>query len=393
MRPNVGAWLLAVSAIMVVAGTAFAQTDTTRTAPPSMAPPPPVTGTEPDFPRGRISGLVFGDLYYNVAGDPTHTYSPTGADLGKAYIDGNLAAPTPIITKDLNGAQLRRIYFQLDNDLSIKYSTRFRLEADSRELTTGGKIGVFVKAAYLQAKNWIPRGNAFIGMTSTPTFENSEEFWGYRAIEKTIVDFRGLSPASDLGVSLKGFLDGGHKVGYSGMLGTDTGQRPENNRQKRAYLSIPLRPVEDLRIEPYVDYEWIRTSTGEQDRALYKVFAGYELKRAAIGGEVFKQVVHGTNAAPDTYVYPVGYSVFARFAGMQKLHGYLRYDKFQPNTEAANRVDQNLYIAGLDWEPYKDVHFMPNIESMQYDARGTALAPSHHETQARITFYYRFSKP
>jgi hypothetical protein len=80
---------------------------------------------EPDFPRGRIVA-VFADLYYNVSGDPTHHYT-AGAD-SKSYIDGN---GTPI-TKDLNGAQIRRIYFQLDNDLSIKYSTRFRLEADSR---------------------------------------------------------------------------------------------------------------------------------------------------------------------------------------------------------------------------------------------------------------------
>ena len=41
-----------------------------------------VPATEPDFPRGRISGYLFGDLYYNVTGDPVHTYSgpvPLGA--------------------------------------------------------------------------------------------------------------------------------------------------------------------------------------------------------------------------------------------------------------------------------------------------------------------------
>jgi hypothetical protein len=381
MRPNAVAWLLAISAI-VTAGSARAQQDTTRTIP--LPPPAPVTGTEPDFPRGRISGLVFGDLYYNVVGDPTHHYNATGADSGKSYIDGS-GVP---ITKDLNGTQIRRVYLQLDNDLSIKYSTRFRLEADSKELTSGGKIGVFVKAAYLQAKDWIPRGNAFIGMANTPTFENSEEFWGYRVIEKTITDYRGLGSSSDLGLLFKGYADAGHKIGYSGMLGNDSGQKPETNRQKRAYLAVPLRLIEDLRIEPYVDYEWIRTSAGERDRVLYKIFAGYEFKRMALGGEVFKQVIHNP-----VYTYPVGFSLFARFTGTAKLHGYARWDRFQPNTKAADRVDQDLYIAGLDWEPYKDVHFMPNIESMQYNAQGTADPPSHHDTQARLTFYYRFSKP
>jgi hypothetical protein len=40
---------------------------------------------------------------------------------------------------------------------------------------------------------------------------------------------------------------------------------------------------------------------------------------------------------------------------------------------AANRVDSDLYIAGLDWEPLKDVHLMPNVEATQYHARGTAV--------------------
>src|SRR5262245_6630923 len=78
-------------------------TDSTAVAPPEgsepqvLTPPPvPVVQTEPDFPRGRISGYMFGDAYYNVSGDPTHTYSGS-ADLGKVNVDG-----TPNITRDLN---------------------------------------------------------------------------------------------------------------------------------------------------------------------------------------------------------------------------------------------------------------------------------------------------
>jgi len=39
------------------------------------------------------------------------------------------------------------------------------------------------------------------------------------------------------------------------------------------------------------------------------------------------------------------------------------------------------------------VHVMPNVELTQYHSRGTALAPAHHDLQARVTFYWRFSKP
>ena len=355
-----------------------------QAAPEGTPPSPqliPVQQTEPDFPRGRISGYMFGDVYYNASGDPVHTYSGS-TDLGKVNVDGN--GP---ITKDLNGIQLRRAYFQLDNDLSIKFSTRFRLEVDGKELTSGGKLGVFVKAAYLQVKNLVPRGNFFFGELSTPTFENSEEFWQYRSIEKTIADFRGVSPSADLGIEMKGFADAGHKIGYSAMIGDGNGQKPENNRYKRFYLSLPLSPIRDLKLEPYVDYEH---GVAKGDRALYKLFAGYELKRGAIGAEIVDQVIHsstGPNAEP------FGFSVFGRLAPSPTLAAYARYDRWQPNTRAANRVDSDLYIAGLDWQPYKDVHVMPNVEATQYRARGTAVAPAHHDVQGRLTFYYKFSKP
>jgi len=378
---------VALLAAFAIPWTAQAQqADSTGSATPDntvLTPPPvPVTQTDPDFPRGRISGYMFGDAYYNVTGDPAHHYTAAGVDSDQVNIDTNKN-----IGRDLNGVQLRRVYFQLDNDLSVKYSTRFRLEMDSKELTSGGKLGVFVKNAYLQAKNVIPRGNFFFGEITTPTFENSEEFWQYRSVEKTIVDFRGLSPSSDLGIEMKGFVDGGHKIGYSAMVGDGPGQKPETNRYKRVYLAVPLLPIHDLRIEPYADYEWGVNGT---DRALYKLFAGYELKKAAIGAELVDAVSH-SRVAPNTE--PRGFSVFARMTPMPTLGGYLRLDRWQPNKRTPNRVDTDLIIAGLDWQPYKDVHVMPNVESAQYRAQGTAVAPAHHDTQARLTFYYRFSKP
>jgi hypothetical protein len=384
MRSKVA--IVAFLATFAIPWTAQAQqADSTNVTTPEgtvLTPPPiPVTPTEPDFPRGRISGYMFGDAYYNVTGDPAHNYSGT-ADLDKVNIDG-----TPNIGKDLNGVQLRRAYFQVDNDLSVKYSTRFRLEMDGKELTSGGKLGVFVKNAYLQAKNVIPRGNFFFGEITTPTFENSEEFWQYRSIEKTIVDFRGVAPSSDLGIEMKGFVDGGHKIGYSGMVGNGQGQKPETNRYKRLYLAVPILPIHDLRIEPYVDYEW---GVAGADRAVYKVFAGYELKKGAIGAEFVDAVAH-SRVAPSTE--PRGLSVFARMMPTPTLGGFLRYDRWNPNKRADDRVDSDLIIGGLDWQPYKDVHVMPNVESEQYRAQGTAVAPAHHDTQARVTFYYRFSKP
>jgi hypothetical protein len=348
-----------------------------------------VPSTEPDYPRGRISGLVFGDLYYNVVGDPEHRYNSSGADSGLANIDGStLPSGTPRnVTQDLNGIQIRRIYLQGDNDLSAKVSTRWRFETDSKELTTPGlKISTFIKNAYIQVKNVVPGGSALFGMLTTPIFETADEAWGYRPIEKTIADFRGLASSSDLGIQMKGFLDADHRIGYSAMVGTGTGQRPENNRYKRYYLAVPLRLIEGFTLEPYVDYEDFPSVA---ERATYKALAAYEFRMFAIGSEVVSQVRHTSGATTE----PFGLSVFARGKMGTALSGYARFDRWQTDTRAANRVDSDLYIAGLDWEPLKDLHLMPNVEATQYHARGAGVAPPTHDLQARMTVYYRWTKP
>ncbi len=369
---------LALLAILALAAPALAQ------APPDTAAAPPaspVTPTAPDFPRGRISGYVFGDVYDNLAGDPRHAYDAAGNDSAQANIDGK-----KVIGRDLNGIQVRRIYFQLDNDLSIRWSSRFRLEADGRSLTSDGRIAVAVKAAYLQARNVLPRADLFFGVIATPTWENAEDYWAYRPIEKTVADFRGLGPAADLGVELKGYADPDHHVGYAAMLGDGSGNKPETNRDKRAYFALPLR-WGAARLEPYVDYENVFNG---HDRATYKVFAGWDVKHGAIGAEAVQQVAHRPVGA---FTDMRAYSLFARWAASERLGAFARADLWQPDRNAANRVDQVLWIGGLDWQPYKDVHVMPNVEAMQYHAVGTGVAPPHHDVQARVTLFWKFAKP
>ena len=369
--------------------------DSASAPPPVAAPPTPPT--PPDFPRGRISGYMFGDLYYNVVGDPNHVYDANGADLGKPSIDAT-AKP---ITADLNGFQMRRVYFQLDNDLSIKYSTRFRLEADSKSLTSDGKLGVAVKAAYLQAKSVLPRNDFYFGVMATPTFENSEEFWQYRSIEKTIADFRGVAPSADVGIELKGYADPGHRVGWAAMVGNGLGQKPEADRYKRYYFALPMR-FGDLRVQPYADYENVHltlkdavppvdTVSGNYDRATYMLFAGYEFKRVALGFEGVDRILHRPLGGNQN---PAGASFFGRGTVTPTIAAFARFDYWWADRNLPNRVDSQLWIAGFDWQFFKDVHVEPNVEATQYVEVGSpASVPAHHDLQARITFYYKFSKP
>lgn len=369
---------------------ASAAPDSSATAPPPVVVAAP---TPPDFPRGKISGYMFGDLYYNLVGDPHHLYDTKGVDQGQVNIDGKKA-----IGKDLNGTQLRRAYFQLDNDLTARFSTRFRLEMDGKELSSGGKLGVFVKNAYLLSKSVLPRCDLYFGELTTPTFETSEAFWQYRSIEKTMIDFLGLRPSSDLGLELKGYADPAHHIGYAAMMGDGPGQKPETDRFKTWYLAVPAR-FGDLRVEPYVDYQSVRANPNKTvvsdtvavlDQATYKLFTGYEFKRWAVGAEVFTRLNHG-GAKPNAELR--GLSLFGRGTLRPTLAVFARFDGLKNDIHTAKRVDPQMWIAGVDWQPLKDIHIMPNVEATQYVAQGGAVVPPHHDLQARVTFYYLFSRP
>jgi hypothetical protein len=85
-----------------------------------------------------------------------------------------------------------------------------------------------------------------------------------------------------------------------------------------------------------------------------------------------------------TDAIPFGYSVFAR--GMivkDKLGYFARYDSFDQDLNyraqdippVYNRstmfqnYDEQFFVAGFDWSPHKNIHFMPNIWINSYSAK------------------------
>jgi hypothetical protein len=389
-------WFLALALLFFASSSALAADPDSTASPSSAAASISIPQTPPDYPKVRLSGEFFLDGYYNVSGDPHHGYNAAGVDSGQAYIDGNKP-----ITRDLNGFQVRRVYFTFDDDFTPKFGTRFRLEADGKSLTADGKFSMFVKNAVAQIKNLYAVRDSFqFGLIQTPTFENSEVFWQYRSLEKTIADFRGLAPSSDLGAALKGYVDPNYHFGYSFMVGTGTGQKPETDRGKHVYLALPLR-FGDLHLEPYYDYQSVRVTPAaiNNDQNMYKLFAGYELKHTGIGLEALSRVLHKGAAATQEQR---GLSVFVRQVVDPKLSAVARFDNWMPDKRATNRVDQQLYIGALDWQPFKDshsasslelLHIEPTLEWIHYQSKGTAVAPAHDDGQARVTFFYRFNKP
>lgn len=323
----------------------------------------------------RFSGVMFGDYFYNVRRDANLNALPNVATPGKTAEQA---------------FQFRRIYFTYDSDFSGNFSTRFRLEADQSALSSDGKISVFVKDAYLRWKNIFAGSDLFFGIQPTPAFEISESVWGYRSLEKTILDHRGIVNSRDLGVSLRGKLVESGVLQYWLLIADGNGNRPENDKYKRYYAHIHIKPTQHLQLTFYADYNarpqianpFSSGSKINNEIITYAAFVGYGIPASLnVGVESFLQTTaNGYNTGASlTTKHAGGISVFGSALISEQVELLARFDYFDPNLENDAKGDsRNFVLGGLAWKVDKNVSLIPNVlyESYEKLPNGTSYNSS-----------------
>ncbi|MBI4366057.1 MAG: hypothetical protein HY543_04480 [Deltaproteobacteria bacterium] len=301
---------------------------------------------------GKISGVVFGDFawfvrYHTVAGSTTNWEKKTAF-------------------------WIRRAYFTYDHTFDEHFSGRFRLEAVSGDFDDNGGVAdilrPFVKEASLK---WKPNNHRVsVGMIPTPTWIGLvEDHWGYRSVEKTPLDLQGFGSAVDLGVSADGsFMDG--KISYAAVVGNGSGTRWEINSDKKFYGALTVKPVEDLAIQAYGDYE---TGTGHTDRFNLQGFVGYTREKWRLGALFNYRHVQLAAGGSQKIKLISGHGAFRI---VKRLWGFARVDHlFDPNP-GGNTIQYlpfhetakpTLAVAGLDFEARKNIHILPNVETIFYN--------------------------
>ncbi|MBI3788531.1 MAG: hypothetical protein HY276_09805 [Ignavibacteriales bacterium] len=321
-------------------------------------------------PGGKFSGLMFGDYFYNV--DQRDTTK-----------------------KDMNGFQFRRIYFTYDYAIAENFNTRFRLEADQSANTSNGKIGVFVKDAYLQWKNIFQGSDLFFGISPTPAYDISEGAWGYRSLEKTIMDLRGVVPSRDFGLDIKGKFDDGGTANYWLKFGNNSANSPETDKYKRYYANFQFKLTPQFQFTIYGDYDTRANKIDSFDkqgksnnRSTLAGFINYaEKDKYSLGVEGFYQTIQNNfknspaAALQDQKVS--GISLFAWYAVSNDIRLVGRFDTYDPNGDV-DKDGISLLILAVDYIPAKNVHCMPNLYLQSYQSDGAS------DVIARITFYYQF---
>jgi len=337
--------------------------------------------------KGKFSGLVFGDYFYNLQRD-------TNIMTLKDVANGG--------TQDVHGLRLRRIYFTYDYKISDKLNTRFRLESDETQFTSSLKgaassFGMFVKDAYL-SWSFHSNHNITIGIQDPPTFVISESFWNNRFHEKTIMNLRGYS-SRDLGITLKGKIDDAGIFNYRVMAGNGSASIPENDKYKNYYGHLEVKPVSGMSIVAYGDYKSRKKITDiYQNKSVSNnistaaLFVGYRQKdKFSFGLETFYRFTeNGYDNKTDSLFADaegLGLSVFATVNINPKNALFGRFDYYDPDTNTTSNL-RNMMFFGLNHKVDDKFIISPNIVVETYEkAENTDIKNS---ITPRLTFFWSF---
>ncbi len=361
-------------------------------------------------PTQTFSATVYMDYRYFLSNAGPITLKPT--DPTVAYLNNQFV--------------FRRAYFTYENKINDFLSFRFRLDADNTANVTGvalsgspvsgvtltkdDKLRPFIKNLYVQWSGFLlPDMTLRVGMEETLTFKIAEDKWGYRSVAKTLLDgFKDITgtdiraSSADIGASLQGspvkYLRYGVQVvnggGYSHL---------ETDKYKKVEGNIQLIPVSGFSIVGYMDSEHQQYKANalgltSPKAYTYKLDSYFEMvKGLVLGGEWFtykndlNQAVNPDSEAQGIYKTS-GWSAFGRYALMDKLNAFARYDSYVPNS--FNRAkDIKLAILGLDWAPlHSSFKLQPNIWIYSYKdgTQYKATATSNSDVQFNLTFFLSF---
>lgn len=387
-------------------------------------------------PQRRVWGYSFGDYYYDA-------HSPASGSQGK---ENNYSG----VPTYRNAFQFRRIYLGYDYEITKKFKAELLLASEPSANTSAatgtsiqnsdnlvdGKMSFFIKNINIRARDIWTGTDFVIGELSTPGFalnepgtnaptSLSETTWGYRSIERTITDFH-KNNSYDVGAALQGTFDPTTKnFGYVLMVSDNSSASllsaaNANTGFYKIFYGDIWGKFANNHIYADIYFHTARTApataaVGGQSNTMYKLFVAYLSKPFNLGVEAYTQNFDNglLDKTTSTVVSPTtqGLSIWVRGAISGSWNYFARYDSYNPYTDFAGTdaytvetnyssfdptTKEHFVTFGLDYNPTKNVHFMPNIWFDQYidntATTTTGYVPNNHTLVYRLTFFFTFGK-
>jgi len=373
----------------------------------------------------NLWGLVFGDYAFKSQND---TLSRGGGNVQykgtNALNSNNIASasnPVPANVQS-NAFQIRRVYLGYDYNFAKNFSASVVL-ANEQTLLPNNQNTTYLKYAYLKWANIWKGSDLVFGQFQTASYSADygvSPLWGYRAVERTILDLHNIDASTDLGISLQGKIwqkrnipDSARPafVGYYLQLGNGNSATPETDPYKKVRVNLYTALLnQKLVLGLYGDYSTQQYSPYHTSNTTFNAYVSYQSRAFHIGVEVFRQTnqnsdiyklynpeTHKTGSTNDTASgVQTGISVFGSARIIKnKLNLFARCDFYNPDTKwntnnvylkaysgiSGNNLSsttfytQTFVTTGLDWTPNKRFHIIPNFWYNAYNSMMSSSGP------------------
>jgi len=301
-----------------------------------------------------ISGLAFGD-YYVV---PSHH---------DERVEG------------MNGFWIRRGYLTVDRALSDELFARIRFELNQAgDFRTNATLEPYVKDAFIRWRR-SPALELYIGLSPSPAIETVERVWGYRSVEKTVLDLHRVIATRDLGIAAAGTYG---RVKYQAQIGNGSATGTETNEGKKVAASMSLAPTAATLVDVYADFE---DRPGATNRTTLQGIGAIQTERYRIALQYGLQFRDQQDDFDAISLFG-SYNLSPRWA----LLG--RVDRADANPEGDRipyvQLDparaSTMFLAGADWKLHKNLSIIPNVMLFAYEDGG------EDDLFGKVTFSFSF---
>ncbi|HET7570951.1 MAG TPA: carbohydrate porin [Gammaproteobacteria bacterium] len=247
------------------------------------------------------------------------------------------------------GLDVKRFYLGAEHIFDDTWSAD--ITADFNYKRQDGETQVYVKKAYVQA-NFSPAAIFRAGSVAMPWIPFVEHIYGYRYVEKVIVDRLDFGNSYDWGVHLGGETAG--ILSYQTALVNGGGYKnPTRSHGMDVAARVSVQPVEGLifALGGYSGHRGMDFADAPANHTAKRVdaLAAYVQKALRIGAEYFRASNWNdvTSAMPDS---ANGYSVFASFAVGRNLSVFGRYDRANLSRSLDPSLADEYYNFGVAWQ-------------------------------------------
>ncbi len=239
---------------------------------------------------------------------------------------------------------VKRAYLQYTDDLSDDLFFKFRLDVGRDSDGNDDKLSAYIKNVYV---DWSCKcgGVLSMGLIGTNTYGAQENTWGYRFVEKSLLDRYKMTNTADFGIGYS--VDFGNLNVSMQSLNGEGYKNTDSDGEQSMYFRL-LYGEGSLNKTNGYNFGLVGSSSmGDDLNDMVGIFAGYSNEKVRLGVE-FNSL--------DTGIKEEAVGLYGNYNVCESWDVFARHD--------INTIDVDEHsssLVGAVWKPTKGLYISPNV--------------------------------